>query len=205
MKRVTIKDIANHLCLSPSTVSRALADDKNIRQDTKTLISQAADELGYRRNRLAVSLRSGRTNIIGVIVDQMTAPSTLHILAGAERHLHSKGINMMVANSEGSQSRERDNLMMMHDAQVDGMVIAVCDPNENSSVFMRLKRLGMPMVFLQLAPSGIIASNVHHDGDMADLDYQALGEKGAELLLKIIENPGEPSERVCIHAGDATK
>lgn len=91
MKRVTIKDIANHLCLSPSTVSRALADDKNIRQETKDIVFKAADDLGYRRNRLAVSLRSGRTNIIGVVVDQMVDRSTLHILAGAERLLHNKG------------------------------------------------------------------------------------------------------------------
>ena len=199
MKRVTIKDIANHLCLSPSTVSRALADDKNIRQDTKTLISQAADELGYRRNRLAVSLRSGRTNIIGVIVDQMCDNSTLHILVGAERYLHERGINMMVANSEGSHDRERDNLMMMHDAQVDGMVVAICDPDENNSVYLKFKRLGIPLVFLRNAPTGIISSHISLNGDVSDVSYQSLGEKGAELLLKMIENPAAPAENISLN------
>lgn len=61
MKRVTIKDIANHLSISVSTVSRALANDKNIRRETRDKIFRAADELNYRRNRMAVSLRSGRT------------------------------------------------------------------------------------------------------------------------------------------------
>lgn len=198
MKRVTIKDIASHLCLSPSTVSRALADDKNIRQETKDLISKAADELGYRRNRLAVSLRSGRSNIIGVIVDQMTTPSTLHILAGAERYLHDRGINMMVANSEGNHQRECDNLTMMHDAQVDGLVVAMCDPKENTAVLLQLKRMGLPLVFLNSCPNGIIASTVGHGTDMTEADYQTVGRKGAELLLTQIENPGAGTERAVV-------
>lgn len=198
MKRVTIKDIAQHLRLSPSTVSRALSGDKNIRRETKDVIFQAADELGYRRNRLAVSLRSGRTNIVGVIVDQMTDPNILHVLAGAERLLHSRGVNMMVANSEGSCKRERANLYMMEGSQVDGMVITVCDPSQNASDFLQMKRSGIPIVFLHVAPPGIIASSVAHDKDAYERNYHALGEKGAELLLKMIENPNSPTEKVMV-------
>ena len=68
MKRVTIKDIANHLHLSVSTISRALADDKNIKRETKEQVFEAAKELGYHRNLLAASLRRGRSNTVGVIV-----------------------------------------------------------------------------------------------------------------------------------------
>ena len=198
MKRVTIKDIANHLCLSPSTVSRALADDKNIRQETKDIVFKAADDLGYRRNRLAVSLRSGRTNIIGVVVDQMVDRSTLHILAGAERLLHNKGVSMMVANSEGSHERERDNLTMMNDALVDGMIVAVCDLEKNRDVYLSLKRNGMSLVFLHMHPQGIIASLVRHADDVESPDYYKLGEKGAELLLNMLDNPSAPTEKVDI-------
>lgn len=198
MKRVTIKDIATHLCLSPSTVSRALADDPNIRLETKRLVSNAADELGYRRNRLAVSLRSGRTNIIGVVVDQMTDESTLHILAGAERALHAGGINMMVANSEGSHKREHDNLMMLHDAQVDGLIVAMCDTAMNSQALLKLKKAGLPIVFLHAAPSCIIASSISHAPGSAGRDFAALGEKGAELVLRMIDNPNMPSEKITV-------
>ena len=57
MKRVTIKDIAAHLSLSVSTVSRALADDPYIRRETREKILRAAEDLNYKRNSLAVNLR----------------------------------------------------------------------------------------------------------------------------------------------------
>jgi periplasmic binding protein and sugar binding domain of the lacI family protein len=198
MKRVTIKDIARHLCLSPSTVSRALADDKNIRQETKEIIYKAADELGYRRNRLAVSLRSGKTNTVGVIVDEMTTPSSLHILAGAEKMLHTHGINMMVANSEGDALREKANLRMMEGALVDGLIVCACGHEENCAEFIKLRTSGVPLVFLHTPPCGIVAASVSHCPDSDNPDSYLMGEKGAELLMKIIDNPSHPPVKITL-------
>ena len=68
MKRITIKELAERLGLSPSTVSRALAGDRNIRRETRERVSRLAGELCYRPNPVAVNLRSGRSNTVGVIV-----------------------------------------------------------------------------------------------------------------------------------------
>lgn len=68
MKHITIKDIAEALCLSTSTVSRALSDDKNIRRETKEKVLTTARQLGYNPNPVALNLKYGRTNTIGVIV-----------------------------------------------------------------------------------------------------------------------------------------
>ena len=56
MKHITIKDIAQELCISVSTVSRALADDKNIRKETKEKVLEMARKLGYRPNPVATNL-----------------------------------------------------------------------------------------------------------------------------------------------------
>ena len=53
MKHVTIKDIARSLCISVSTVSRALTDDKNIRKETREMVIEEAKRLGYKRNPVA--------------------------------------------------------------------------------------------------------------------------------------------------------
>ena len=71
MKHVTIKDIARSLCISVSTVSRALTDDKNIRKETREMVIEEAKRLGYKRNPVAMNLKMGRTNTIGVIVPEM--------------------------------------------------------------------------------------------------------------------------------------
>lgn len=75
MKHVTIKDIAHSLCVSVSTVSRALTGDKIIRRETCE-----ASRLGYRRNPVAMNLKTGRTNTIGVIVPDMHTPYASQVL-----------------------------------------------------------------------------------------------------------------------------
>ena len=55
MKYITIKDIARHLSISVSTVSRALGDEKNIRKETKEKVIEAAKRLGYRPNPVAIT------------------------------------------------------------------------------------------------------------------------------------------------------
>ena len=56
MKHITIKDIARSLCISVSTVSRALTDDKNIRKETRDMVVEEAKRLGYKRNPVAMNL-----------------------------------------------------------------------------------------------------------------------------------------------------
>ena len=78
MKYITIKDIARHLSISVSTVSRALGDDKNIRKETKEKVIEAAKRLGYRPNPVAINLKYGHTNTVGVIVPEMVTPFASH-------------------------------------------------------------------------------------------------------------------------------
>ena len=59
MKHITIKDIAKSLCISVSTVSRALTDDKNIRKETRDMVMAEAKRLGYKRNPVAINLKIG--------------------------------------------------------------------------------------------------------------------------------------------------
>ena len=64
MKHITIKDIARHLSISVSTVSRALIDDKNIRKETKEKVLETAKALGYKPNPVATNLKYGHTNTV---------------------------------------------------------------------------------------------------------------------------------------------
>ena len=76
MRYVTIKDIAAELGISKSTVSRALnGDTNNVSRETLKKIVDVADRLGYRRNEMAVNLRSKSNHMIGIVVPEITTPS----------------------------------------------------------------------------------------------------------------------------------
>ena len=90
MKHVTIKDIARSLCISVSTVSRALTDDKNIRKETREMVVEEAKRLGYKRNPVAMNLKMGRTNTIGVIVPEMHTPYASQVINGIQEVLYKK-------------------------------------------------------------------------------------------------------------------
>ena len=157
MKRVTIKDIASHLCLSVSTVSRALADDKNIRKETKEKIFAAARELGYARNVIAANLRTGRSHTVGVLVDQMVSPYAARIIKGINRVMRELGIYVVTCDADNDPSIERDYLNMVKSSFFDGLIIAHCNNADNSGLFKELNDKGLPMVFLRSSLDGLDA------------------------------------------------
>ncbi|MDE5882091.1 MAG: LacI family transcriptional regulator [Muribaculaceae bacterium] len=198
LKRATIKDIAQDLQLSPSTVSRALAGDVSLRPETKERIFAAADRLGYRRNRLAVSLKKGRTNIIGVIISGLDNPYTLAFLDGLEDVFHSQGVNLMVGNSRRDPERERTNLRMMEGAVIDGLIISPSDVKENEVEMLHMKKVGIPIVFVNTVLPGIIASSAVMVSMPTVERYKELGAMAAQLMMRKLAHPDLPSEHVTI-------
>lgn len=160
MKRVTIKDIAAHLSLSTSTVSRALANDPYIRLETREKILRAAEELNYKRNSLAVNLRYGRTGIVGVVVDEMLSSYVGQAMRGLQDVMQKEGVSTLVACSYHDAAQEARNLLAMESAMVDGLIVHPCHGNSNSDIFNRLISKGVPVVFLGRNPGGLRASEV---------------------------------------------
>ncbi len=160
MKRITIKDIAEHLALSVSTVSRALSEDKNIRRETKEAVLQAAKLLGYKPNPVATNLKYGRTNTVGVIVPEMITPYAAKVIEGVQRVLNSQGIKVIIAGSSENWERERENIATMERFMVDGIVMCPCNYQKNNDQYQRLLDEGMPVVFFDRIPHGIEAPQV---------------------------------------------
>lgn len=160
MKHVTIKDIARQLALSVSTVSRALAGDKNIRRETKEKVLEAARQLGYTPNPVATNLKYGRTHTVGVIVPEMVTPFAAGVIRGVQRLLYAKGLKAIIADSAEDPRREKENLQLMERFRVDGMIVCLCSYLENQDEYRRLQQAGMPMVFYDRIPRGLEATQV---------------------------------------------
>jgi DNA-binding LacI/PurR family transcriptional regulator len=130
----TLKDLAGHLNLSPATISLVLnrspvADA--IPEETQQRVFAAARDLGYRPNYIAVSLRSRRTNSIGVLVPEISDPWAAEIVSGIESHLLANEYHYLVTSHRRStQNLLQDDVELLTQRGVDGMILVATEVKE---------------------------------------------------------------------------
>ena len=124
MRHVTIKDIARIADVSTSTVSRALSGSKELSEATRERIVKICNEQGYRVNALARSLIRSRTNVIGLIVPEVTNPFYAEISLGIETHARELGYNVMLCNSQQDTKTTEELFGFLISHQVDGIILA---------------------------------------------------------------------------------
>lgn len=153
MKQVTLKDLSNYLLLSTSTISRALAGNKNIRRETRETVEEAARKLGYRPNPLAQNLKLGRSKSIGVIVPEMTTPFSSGVIDGIQKTFEADGYRVIIAQSAEDPETERRNLLLMEQFHVDGIIISLCHKTRNLDICREFLEKGIPLVqYDRIAP-----------------------------------------------------
>lgn len=163
-KYITIKDIANELGISKSTVSRALSgDSSNVKAETMQLITETARRMGYHRNEMAVSLRKQSSHNIGIIIPEIVTSFYMTFISHVQAILREHGYNVLIAASNESYVQERENIDMMERCMVDGLLISVCDKDRNADIYRRIMSHGTPMVFFDRTVESIEASQVRLD------------------------------------------
>jgi LacI family transcriptional regulator len=173
MKRpaATIKDIANKLLISPSTVSRALKDHAEISQETKDAVKRVAEELNYRPNTLALNLRYSRTNTIGIVIPEIVHFFFSTVISGIDDYAQSHGFNVIITQTNESTEREILNLQTLFNTRVDGIVISLSRETTDFSHLEQLIQKGVPVVFFDRAAEGVKCSRVIVDDFLGG--YQA--------------------------------
>lgn len=146
-KEVTIYDLAKQLNISIATVSRALNDDPVVSKKTKKRIYDLAQELGYRHNRFASSLRKQKTNTIGVIVPKLNSNFIAGVLAGIEKSASEAGFDLIIATSSEDAAKERANALNMFHKRVDGLMVSLSFDTDNLDHFAAFEAKGIPVVF----------------------------------------------------------
>lgn len=146
-KEVTIYDIARHLKISAATVSRGLKDHPAISKQTKKKIAEAAKNLGYRSNTFASSLRSKKTNTIGVIVPRLNSYFMSSVLAGMEDAASKEGYNLIISQSLESAEKEIGNAETMFNKRVDGLLVSLAYDTKNIDHFSPFFKKDIPVIF----------------------------------------------------------
>ena len=145
---ITLAILARHLKLHPSSVSRALdpARCHAISPEVVTKVRQAADKLGYRPNRAAAALRTGKSGCVGILLPDITNPVFPPILRGIEDGLQQGGLFTLVANTGGSPAATRDLLGRMLAQGVDGVILATA--SNKDELLPMLRAAGTPVVLV---------------------------------------------------------
>ncbi len=144
---LTIKDIARNLGVSISTVSRALKDHPDISTETKQLIKAYAEQVNYRPNVLALSLRRQKTNTIGLIIPAIVHHFFSSVISGIEDLAYKEGYNLIICQSNENQHREAINLQTLMDHRVDGILISLSKTTQVFDHFREAIDNGIPLVF----------------------------------------------------------
>ncbi|CAG4988845.1 Catabolite control protein A [Dyadobacter sp. CECT 9275] len=146
-KEVTIYDIARIMSLSAATVSRALNNHPAINIKTRNAVTAKANELGYRSNTFASSLRRKSTKALGVIVPRLNSHFMSSVLAGMETVANKAGYNLLISQSLESVHHEKGNTRAMYNSRVDGLMVSVAYDTETFEHFDNFLKKGVPVLF----------------------------------------------------------
>lgn len=118
----SIKDVAQRAGVSSATVSRVLADKPHVRPELRERVWQAVDELGYQPSRVARSLRSQQSQIIGLIISDIQNPFFTSIVRAVEDAAYERGFSIFLCNSDEDPDKERMYLDLMLAENVAGII-----------------------------------------------------------------------------------
>jgi DNA-binding LacI/PurR family transcriptional regulator len=191
----TITDIAKRVGLSASTVSRALNDHPDIKEETKNLVRRTAQELHYTPNPMAQSLKSRRTMTIGVIAPEIKHDFFSSAISGIEEVAHQHGYTIIVCQSNESVEREIANVDVLIHYRVAGVIVSISQETKCGEHFQELLRKKIPLVFFDRVCDDVQASKVVIDDERSAFDAVTyLLRKG---YTKIAHFAGPQDLRIC--------
>lgn len=127
---VSIKDVAKYCGVSAMTVSRALNNSSEISQATRERILKACEELDYRPNSAAKSLITRKTNMIGLVIPDITNQYYSHVSKGVSSYFEERGYGLILCNSDRKKANETRYLNFLAEGRVDGIIILPVQPRK---------------------------------------------------------------------------
>ncbi|MCY4539438.1 MAG: LacI family DNA-binding transcriptional regulator [Chloroflexi bacterium] len=118
-----IRDVAERAGVAPITVSRVINDTGYVSDELRQRVEQAISDLNYVPNRLGPSMRSKRSNTVGLVVADITNPFWTTVVRGVEDAAYKAGYHLFLCNSDESVYKEREYVELLLSRQVDGFLI----------------------------------------------------------------------------------
>jgi LacI family transcriptional regulator len=151
-KPATIKEIAQRLNVSVSTVSRALHNHPSIGLRTKMQVQKLAEELNYEPNQAAISFKQGKTFTIGIILPNLGEEFFSTAINGIEDTAAQNNYTVLIGQSRDDAEREKKIVDTMRRHRVDGLLVSLSKNTESYEHFEQLKNYSIPVVYFDRVP-----------------------------------------------------
>ncbi len=178
-RRPRLVDVAKICGVAPNTASMILNQRPNCwaSESTKQKVIQVAQKLGYRPSRIALAVRRGRYDTIGLIVPDLNNPFFMNLAHQLEIAVEARGCDLIIEHSRFDLMREERCLDTILDRHVDGIIACLIDPHALGKVLQKKLKHGVPIV--------VAGPRVRHllPVDMVTVDFED-GLRQALLYLK---------------------
>jgi LacI family transcriptional regulator, galactose operon repressor len=146
MKEVTLKQIAENLGISITTVSKALKNYPDVSKKTKALVKDEAKKLHYKPNVFAVNLRTRRSRTVGLIIPEVVHHFFSSVVNGIIEYAEKKGYLVIILQSNESFKLEKRQIDLLISKRVDGIMISLASTTTDISHLQEVKELEIPLV-----------------------------------------------------------
>lgn len=164
MTKATITDIAREMGITPSTVSRALADSPRVKLSTRQAIQKKAAEMGYERNIMASSLRKGVVSAVGIIVPRINRQFFGNIISSVEYELGKEGYTVLICQTHERLEDQIKAIKTLRANQVAGIMISHSIESVSSTDISEHLPEGIKLIQFDRVYSDLPGPKVINDG-----------------------------------------
>ncbi len=151
-KSVTLQDIASQLKVSVVTISKALRGHPDISAQTIQKVKQLAQDMGYSPNYLARSLSSKKTRTIGLVIPKIAHFFFSSVVEAIYDAAFQNNYEIILTVSQENAEREMIHIQTLLSMRVDGIITSITQETKDYSIFERVKRMGIPLIFIDRFP-----------------------------------------------------
>ena len=156
----TQKELAKLSGVSAGTVSNVMSGAPGVSERSRRKVLDAIKALNYQPNLIARSLRTNRTNTLGMVIPDITVPFFPRIIRGAESAARQAGYFLTVLDSESNQEREEAMMGLLRSQRVEGILLVTAGGHKWSDEEAASLIAGVPIVCLDRLPEGLEVDSV---------------------------------------------
>lgn len=226
---VTLKQLAEQLNVSVSTVSKALHGSDEISKETIERVKTLAKQLNYQPNKVALSLKSNKTKTLGVIIPNILNHFFAKVLFGIEEEATKIGYDIIICISNESYTKELQSLEVLGNGSVDGFIISIAEETQIKNQTQHIESIlqqGLPVVMFDRVSDTLDCDKVIIDDFgatyeatkhlldegrkqivlMSDIEELSVGKLRVNGYLKALEEASNyKNEPIMIHIGSHDK